>query len=283
MYVTHEQALIRRKDIYVDPERNARRTMNKGAIEELKSSIANKGLLHNIGVRRIDEKGKPPYKLVYGYRRLAALTAMQIPLIPAMIVDADEARAYEMMMEENIIREDVDPWDLGDAIVIFRNAGLTYPDIAERLSLALDESFTMSRLQRLAETCLNLAPDLRELWKRGTTDFGEAEAYKASLLSKPEQLRLFDALTGGEPRPFSLPRPEAGGKRKAGRPKMRSLERALQSLRQHEEDDHDDGLQNHDQRKGARLVLQWALGARSTSPIKMRPKAKSPKKEDTES
>lgn len=272
MYVTHEQALIRRKDIYVDPERNARRTINRGAIEELKSSIMHKGLLHNIGVRKISEKGKPPYQLVYGYRRLSALDEMKIPLIPAMIIEADEAEAYEIMMAENIIREDVAPWDIGDAIVVMRSAGFTYPDIAERLSLALEQSFTMMRLQKLAETCLNLTPELRDLWMRGSTDFGEYEAYKASLLPKPEQLNLFDTLTGGEPRPFSLPRPDSSARRKAGRPKMRSLERALHSLRQHEEDDHDDGLQNHDQRKGARLVLQWALGARSTSPIKMRPK-----------
>lgn len=274
---------LRRSEIYVDPVQNARRTMYRKPIEEMVQSIKDFGMLHNVVVRPISVPGRPPFQLVAGYRRLAAADELGLVVIPCLIEEADDDRAHDIMMVENVIRENVDPWDLGDAVAALRLQGLTYPDIAERLSLAYDQSFTMERLQKLAETVTKLSPELKAVWMKGAKEFDEDEAYRASLLPPNEQHDLLMSLYGGEEKPFSLPRQEPGKKRKAGRPKLRSIERALGSLKQHDFDDHDDGLQNHDQRRAARLVLQWVLGARTTSPIKFRPKKNQPPKEETSS
>ncbi len=283
MFKPHKMRVLSRDLIYVDPEMNARRTMYKRPIEEMRASIDELGLLHPVGVRVIDKPGLPPYQLVYGYRRVRALDEIGADQVPVVVVDADEARAYDMMLAENIIRQDVLPWDLGGSVLLLLKQGLTYPDIAERLSLALDKSLTMSRLQRLAQTLVGLSPQLLEVWKRGSAEFQEDDAYRASQLDSDAQFDLYVKLVGGvDDKPFAIPSgtPDKDKPRGKGRPRQRSIELAYQSIKNHEDDEHDDGLSNHDQRKGAKLALQWVLGARSKCPIKMRPKKKAPQKKD---
>jgi ParB/RepB/Spo0J family partition protein len=269
----YEQTFIPRNQIGVDPLKNARRTMYKAPLEELAASIRDIGLLQPIGVRPYDDDR---YLVVWGYRRLAALDMIGAPLIPCMVVPVDDARAFEMMLAENTHREDVAPWDLGQAVLDLQKQGHNLSEVSVRLSLALGKSMKMSRLAKLSSTCQALHPDLLAVWKKNTSDFNEAEAIRVAQLSQMEQEQYLIDLCAGEA-PNRAPPPgggEPGKKRGKGRPTVRTIELAYASLKQDDRDDHEDGLENDDERKALRLTLQWILGGRARCPIRLRKKSK---------
>ena len=270
----YEMMVVDRRSILVDPDRNARRTIYKKPIDELMVSISKLGLLQPVGVRLTGDKVRP-YMLVWGYRRMTALELLGWDEVPVVLVDADEARAYDMMLAENVVRQDVAPWDLGVAVVMLKKKGMSDEELTERLCLALDKSFTVDRLLRLGKTVIGLIPELLELWKRNTAEFGEEMAYRASQMSGDEQFDLLVSLVGNdEPEKMPLAPSPSEKKRSKGRPRHKSIERAYQSLRAHDRDDHDDGIGSDAERKAVRQVLQWILGGRSTCPIKMRKRVK---------
>lgn len=274
----YDQTLIPRSQIGVDPLKNARRTMYAGPLDELAASIRDIGLLQPIGIRPYDVDGenRERYLVVWGYRRLAALDKLGAPLIPSMIVPVDDARAFEMMVAENVHREDVAPWDLGQTVLELRKQGHDLSQISVRLSLVLGKSMKMGRLAKLASACQALHPDLMAVWKKNTSDFNEAEAIRVSQLSHMEQEQYLNDLCAGEA-PNRAP-PTGGGvpgkKRGKGRPTVRTIELAYASLKQDDRDDHEDGLENDDERKALRLTLQWILGGRARCPIRLRKKTK---------
>jgi ParB/RepB/Spo0J family partition protein len=274
MRIAHEMTVVARKQIAVDPDRNARRTIYRKPIEELKASIVKLGLLQPVGVRAV---GKDGYTLVWGYRRMTALDELKWDAIPVVIVDADEARAYDMMLAENVIRQDVAPWDLGASVVMLKRKGMTDEELTERLCLALDKSFTVDRLLRLGKTTVGLIPELVELWKRNTAEFGEDDAYRASQMSGDDQFDLLVKIVGNDAPSKPLHATPTEKKRSKTRPRHKSIERAYQSLKAHDADEHDDGIESDAERKAVKGVLQWVLGGRTKCPIKPRPRRKEPK------
>lgn len=278
MKLPYEMVVLPRKVIEIDPDRNARRTIYRRPIEELKANISQLGLLQPVGVRPT-ERGK--YLLVWGYRRMRALDELEWDAIPVVIVDVDEARAYDMMLAENVIRQDVPAWDLGAMVVMLKRKGMSDDQLTERLCVALDRSFTVERLLRLGRTVLGLIPELLELWKKNTAEFDENAAYTASQMDGDAQFDLLVELTGTS-KPAMPPPPGPGDKpRGKGRPKPKTIERAYQSLKAHDRDDHDDGYQTDAERAAARNVLRWVLGATGKCPVNLRKKKPQPKKEES--
>lgn len=275
----HETSLIPRSKIGVDAELNARRTVVGSQLDELVQSIKDVGLLHDVGVRPY---GEDKYLLVWGYRRLMAMDRLKMPLIPCKVVDVNEGTAYEMMMAENVHREDVAPWDIGQTVSNLLDKGYDIVSISQRLSLVLGKSIKMNRIHKLVLTCKGLIPELMEVWKRGVSDFGETEAYRVSQLPAVEQQEYFIDLCGGL---SPNKRPPGGGekkKRRKGRPTIRTIELAYLSVRQHEDDEHEDGLDTAAERKAVRAVLQWIIGGRTKCPIKLRKKKKKDKENRAE-
>ncbi len=74
-------------------------------VEELASSIAEKGLLHPLIVRPKDGY----YEVVAGNRRLAALKLLGRRKAPCLVVDMDDKSAYELALVENIQRKNLNP------------------------------------------------------------------------------------------------------------------------------------------------------------------------------
>jgi len=278
----HDLTVLPRKQIVIDPEKNARRTMYAQPVEDLARSIGDKGLLHPVGVRPVGdpEAPEPFYELVFGYRRMRAMDLLGLQLIPVAILDVDDVRAHEIMLEENIHREDVPAWDLGRAVVLLHERGHSLPEICARLSMIAGRSLKMVRLQRLAVTVSSLHPDLLEIWKRNTESLDEDRAFQISREPLESQMEIFEQMIGGsleEPEPKRPPVPgdrKRGPRRSNRRPSVRATELAYLSLKQHEDDEHDDGFENGEQRAGAKLVLQWILGGRTRCPIKPRKKDK---------
>lgn len=82
-----------------------RRHFDEAAITELADSIALRGLLQPVIVRRApDGEG---YQLVAGERRWRAAQRAGLHQIPALVRDLDDAATYEIALVENIQRQDL--------------------------------------------------------------------------------------------------------------------------------------------------------------------------------
>lgn len=83
-------------------------------VEDLKASIKANGLLQPIVVR-----GNQPnkhWKVVAGSRRFKACKELGLGAIPCIVIDADDAKAYELATTENIVRENMNAVDEANAV-----------------------------------------------------------------------------------------------------------------------------------------------------------------------
>lgn len=91
----------------IEPNPEQPRT-NMGNLEELTSSIREKGVLEPILVRTT-KPGR--YQIVSGERRYRAAVAAGLVEIPAIEIDADDKETVEIALIENIQRKDLTPFE----------------------------------------------------------------------------------------------------------------------------------------------------------------------------
>ena len=77
------------------------------SMEELKNSIAEKGLLNRIIVRPIDNTDE--YEIISGHRRVHAAELLGIKEVPAVVYFIDRAEATVLMVDSNCQRESLSP------------------------------------------------------------------------------------------------------------------------------------------------------------------------------
>jgi ParB family chromosome partitioning protein len=94
-----------------------RRRINPGGLEELTQSVSLHGVLQPIRVRR---RGDESYEIVAGERRWRAAQGAGLQEIPAIVVDADDDRAYVEALIENIQREELNAVDRAHALTRLR-------------------------------------------------------------------------------------------------------------------------------------------------------------------
>ncbi len=82
-----------------------REDFNQEKLEELITSIKEKGVVQPLLVRRAGDK----YELIAGERRLRALKSLGINKAPVILKDVDDVGAIELALIENIQREDLNP------------------------------------------------------------------------------------------------------------------------------------------------------------------------------
>jgi len=120
-------------DIYI-PDEVLREYGDPTALEELKQSIREYGLLHPIVVVK-QEKG---YRLVAGLRRCIAVKQMGWEKIPAhVLTESDEDILDLITLEENIKREDISPVQEGRWFKRLMSKGITMREIAEKIGKSL--------------------------------------------------------------------------------------------------------------------------------------------------
>ena len=108
-----------------------RRAFDEEAIEELAASIREYGIIQPITVRAL-EKGY--YQIIAGERRWRAARAAGLTEIPVRILEADDRRAMELALVENLQREDLNP--IEEALGykrLMEEYGLTQEDVALRV------------------------------------------------------------------------------------------------------------------------------------------------------
>ena len=180
--------------IYLPTERikpnryQPRLTFNKEALEELKASIKQKGVVQPILVRPLaGEK----YELIAGERRLRAVKALGVDRIPAIIKQLPDVEAMELSLIENLQREDLNPMEQAKAYKrLIDEFGFIQEDVAERIG---KDRSSVANILRL----LNLPEQIQDYISKGVVSFAHAKII-LSLKEKSAQIKLAKAIVNNQ-------------------------------------------------------------------------------------
>ncbi|HDY88183.1 MAG TPA: ParB/RepB/Spo0J family partition protein [bacterium] len=147
-----------------------RHSLSEKALDELRRSILEKGIIQPIVVRPIEGDEKD-YQLVVGERRLRAARLAGLKNIPCVITDIEtDEELLELALIENIQREDLNPIDQANAFkALLEKFGMTQEEISIRIG---KDRSTIANLMRL----LGLPPRIREMVIEGSLSAGSARA-----------------------------------------------------------------------------------------------------------
>ena len=147
-----------------------RTVFEDAALEELASSIAEKGVLQPLLVR---PKGKG-YEIVAGERRFRAAKLAGLTEVPVVVRDLDDRETLEIALIENLQRENLNPLEEARAFQGLLELGLTQEQLAKTLGKGRS---TIANGLRL----LNLSRDAQKALEDGLISAGHARA----ILSRP--------------------------------------------------------------------------------------------------
>ena len=119
----------------VEPNPDQPRT-NLGNIEELASSIREKGVLEPILVRAVAPNR---YQIISGERRFRAATMAGLDEIPAIELDVDDKEQIEIALIENIQRKDLTPFEEAEGFLMLQQR---FDYTHERISQVIGKSRT---------------------------------------------------------------------------------------------------------------------------------------------
>ena len=92
-----------------------RQHMDEGPIEDLSRSIAEKGILQPLLVRRLGEtEGPNAYEIIAGERRWRAAQKARLHEVPVIIKDLTDQETLEIALIENLQRQDLSPLEEAD-------------------------------------------------------------------------------------------------------------------------------------------------------------------------
>ena len=156
---------LRLSEIEPDPTQ-PRTIFDHKPLEELAESIATHGLLQPITVRE-SENGY--YKIIAGERRWRASKMAGLSEVPVIIIEADDRKAAELSLIENLQREDLNPIEEAKAYQsLIDEYGLTQKEVS---SIIGKKRETVANALRL----LDLPEEVAELVKSSDLTAGHAK------------------------------------------------------------------------------------------------------------
>ncbi len=155
-----------------------RQDFDEEELNALADSIRIHGILQPLTVR---EAGDGYYQIIAGERRWRAARLAQLSEVPAIVVEADDKKAMELALIENLQRQDLNSVEeaLGYQTLI-EEYGLTQEEAASRVGKSRPAVANSLRLLSLGEKVLDMLRD-------GTLSAGHA---KAILMVKSEKKQL---------------------------------------------------------------------------------------------
>lgn len=136
-------------EVQADPNQ-PRQRFDDEKLEELVSSIKEKGILQPIVVRRAPD-GKPGYIVVAGERRLRAAKKAGLAEVPVLVKDVATSEALELALIENLQREDLNPIEEAQAYQrLLESEDYTQDVLARRLGKNRSTIANALRLLRLS-------------------------------------------------------------------------------------------------------------------------------------
>ncbi len=133
-----------------------RKEFDESALEELKNSIIENGVIQPVTVCR-DGDG---YQLISGERRLRAVMQAGFKFIPAYVIEAhDDSSKLELALIENIQREDLNAIEVALALKsLTTKCSLTQDEIAQKVG---KNRSTVSNFLRLLKLPLQIQDSIR--------------------------------------------------------------------------------------------------------------------------
>lgn len=142
-----------------------RRDFDKNALDELKESIQNYGVLQPILVRK-QEDG---YEIIAGERRIRAAKLAGLTKIPALVKEFDNKKMGEVALIENLQREDLNVMEEARAYQRLMNEfAMTQESLAEKLGKSRPKIANTLRL-------LKLSPKVQNMISEGKLTGGQAK------------------------------------------------------------------------------------------------------------
>jgi ParB family chromosome partitioning protein len=163
-----------------------RTEFDEKALDELRQSIMEKGVIQPITVRRV----ATGYQLVTGERRLRAAQSAKLRTIPAYIIDVKtDEEMLEYALIENIQREHLNPMEIATAYQrLMTECNLGAEDLA--VKVGKDRS-TVTNFVRL----LKLPERIQEGIRKDKITMGHARAL-INIPNERVQLRIFERIVG---------------------------------------------------------------------------------------
>ena len=152
----------------VEPRREQPRMyFDEQALGELADSISKYGVIQPVTVRKLPSGY---YQIIAGERRWRASRMAGLHEIPVRVIEADDRRAAELALVENLQREDLNPIEEAKGYMsLINDFGLTHEEAANSVGRSRPAITNSLRL-------LSLSPKVMELVEKGELSAGHARA-----------------------------------------------------------------------------------------------------------
>ena len=165
----------------VEPRSDQPRSVfDEAALQELADSIEQFGMIQPITVRKLDSGY---YQIIAGERRWRAARLANLKEVPVRVLEADDKRAMEMALVENLQREDLNPIEEAKVYqTLMSEYGMTQEETSQSVGTSRPAIANALRL-------LNLTPPVMAMVEDGDISPGHARALLA-IKDEAEQLKL---------------------------------------------------------------------------------------------
>lgn len=154
--------------VHANPDQ-PRRDFSRDDLEDLASSIAEKGIIQPLIVRP-DPNRAGDYQIVAGERRWRAAQIAKLHRVPVLIRDLDDMAVLEIAIIENVQRADL---NAVEEALGYRQLMDKFGHTQEKMSAALGKSRShIANILRL----LTLPDDVQRLLRDGSLTYGHARA-----------------------------------------------------------------------------------------------------------
>ena len=142
-----------------------RKQFDPDALANLADSIREHGIIQPLTVRKL-QSGY--YQIIAGERRWRAARMAGLDQVPAIVIEADDRKAMELAMIENLQREDLNPIEEAEGYrQLMEQYNLTQEETAQRVGKSRSVVANALRL-------LNLCPPVRAMVEDGRLSNGHA-------------------------------------------------------------------------------------------------------------
>ena len=176
----YEKSAYQMLPIYkVEPNRDQpRQDFDEEELQNLADSISVHGVIQPLTVRELPSGY---YQIIAGERRWRAARIAGLSDIPVVVIEADDKKAMELALIENLQRQDLNPVEeaLGYQTLI-QEYGLTQEDAAKQVGKSRPAVANALRL-------LGLCPQVLELLRQGQLSAGHARAILQLKTEKKQQ------------------------------------------------------------------------------------------------
>ena len=144
-----------------------RKQFDPDALADLADSIRQHGIIQPLTARKL-QSGY--YQIIAGERRWRAARMAGLTQVPVVVIEADDRKAMELAMIENLQREDLNPMEEAEGYrTLMEQYGLTQEETSQRVGKSRSAVANALRL-------LHLSDEVRTLVEEGKLSGGHARA-----------------------------------------------------------------------------------------------------------